>query len=98
MNETTLKVGVCSGCERRKFVIEPAAGDEQVRVCPRCEAARRHGDALAKAAPKLLSTLKAIGASCALYDDPSHDVDPYESFSLFAAMALEAVSEAEGRS
>lgn len=39
MEAETLKVGVCSGCARRRFCVEHGAGDETRLVCPRCSAA-----------------------------------------------------------
>ena len=37
--EATLIIGVCCDCLRRCFV-EAAAGDEQVKLCPKCAARR----------------------------------------------------------
>ncbi len=43
MEAETLKVGVCSGCARRRFCVEHGAGDETRLVCPRCAAANGEG-------------------------------------------------------
>jgi hypothetical protein len=40
--ETTLKIGICSDCQRRRLCAAVRVGDEQRELCPRCERAARN--------------------------------------------------------